>query len=433
MRTRSLLILLPLLPWFISAAHAIPRLSTDYTLAPESTNGGGGRTESDDYLNEGGLGEIGGFSTAAPPPVAVTGGFVGALEVVGIIPSVTTFPATGTTATGTTVGGEVTNDGGSEVITRGIVHGTDSDPTVEADTVVAAAPGSGPYHLPLSGLSPGTTYHVRAFATTMVGTGYGANLYFTTDTNVAFTDGLAGFSRTMLAGDRHVFAFTVTGPRLVSSTATGGASLRARLFNGQGDLIADFDGDGDFTLEQLLLAGAYTLRVYREPGAGAGQAFDLAIDASVVATTRPDVAVGASPGGLRGVDAFAPSPQTVTLTSRRANPVTGHASIANRGTLPDVLAVNATRGGGLFKAVYLGPAGNITAGLTSGAYRTPAMDEGDAPLAIRAKMTPNRRALTRKPGRRSAVLRRAFTATIAARATSDAGLNDSGSIRVRTM
>lgn len=340
--------------------------------------------------------------------------------------------ATGTTATGTTSGGEVTDDGGSEVITRGIVRGTDSDPTVEADTVVAAAPGSGPYHLPLSGLSPGTTYHFRAFATTQVGTGYGANRYFTTDTNVAFTDGLAGFSRTMLAGDQQVFSFTVTGPRLVSFTATGGASLRARLFNGQGDRIADFDGDGNFTLEQLLLAGIYTLRVYREPGIGAGQAFDLAIDASVVAVTRPDVAVGASPGGLLGVDAFAPSPQTVTLTSRRANPVTGHASIANRGKLPDVLAVNATRGSTLFKTVYLGPAGNITAGLTSGAYRTPAMDEGDAPLAIRATLTPNKRKLTRKSGRRSVVLRKNFTATIAARATSDAGLHDSGSIKVQT-
>lgn len=340
--------------------------------------------------------------------------------------------ATGTTATGTTVGGEVTNDGGSEVVTRGIVRGTDSDPTVEADTVVAAAPGSGPYHLPLSGLSPGTTYHFRAFATTQVGTGYGANRYFTTDTNVAFTDGLAGFSRTMLAGDQHVFAFTVTGPRLVSFNATGGASLRAGLFNGQGNQIANFDGDSDFTLEQLLLAGSYTLRVYREPGAGAGQAFDLAIDASVVAETRPDVAVGVSPGGLLGVGAYAPSPQTVTLTSRRANPVTGHASIANRGKLPDVLAVNATRGSTLFKTVYLGPAGNITAGLTSGAYRTPAVDEGDAPLAIRAKVTPNKRKLTRKPGRRSVVLQRAFTATFAARATSDAGLQDSGSIKVRT-
>jgi hypothetical protein len=362
----------------------------------------------------------------------VKGGFVGALDVVGVIPSVITFAATGTTATGTTSGGEVTNDGGSEVIARGIVRGTGSDPTIEADPFVEAAPGSGPYHLPLSGLSPGTTYHVRAFATTMVGTGYGANFYFTTDTNVTFTDGLAGYSRTILAGDQHVFAFTVTGPRLVSFTATGGASLRAGLFNGQGDLIARFDGDGDFTLEQLLLAGAYTLRVYREPGLGAGQAFDLAIDASVVATTRPDVAVGASPGGLFGVDAFPPSPQTVTLTSRRANPVTGHASIANRGTLPDVLAVNATRGSTLFKAVYLGPAGNLTAGLTSGSYRTPAMDEGDAPLAIRATVTPDKRKLTRKSGRRSVVLRKRFIATIAARASSDAGSNDFGSIKVQT-
>lgn len=432
MKPGAVPVLLALLPWFTSTTHALPRTSADYNLTPESLNGGGRRTTSAHYSNEGALGEMGSLATTAAPAVAVMSGYISALETVGILPTLTTSPATGTTANGTTVGGEVTNDGGSEVITRGIVHGTDSDPTVEADTVVAAAPGSGPYHLPLSGLSPGTTYHVRAFATTMVGTGYGANLYFTTDTNVAFTDGLAGFSRTMLAGDRHVFAFTVTGSRLVSFTATGGANLRARLFNGQGDLIADFDGDGDFTFEQLLLAGAYTLRVYREPGIGAGQAFDLAIDASVVAATRPDVAVGASPGGLRGVDAFAPSPQTVTLTSRRANPVTGHASIANRGTLPDLLAVNATRGSGLFKAVYLGPAGNITAGLTSGAYRTPAMDEGDAPIAIRATVTPNKWKLTRKSGRRSVVLRKNFTATIAARASSDAGLNDSGSIKVQT-
>lgn len=418
-----------------SDAHALPRTSADFNLTPESLNGGGQRTTSASYSNEGGLGDLGGLAIAASPSVAVMSGYIGALETVGILPTLTTVPATGTTATGTTLAGDVTNDGGSEVITRGIVLSATPDPTVELDTVVTASPGTGFYIVPVTGLSPGTTYHARAFATTMVGTGYGANVYFTTDTGVNFVGGIAGFSRTILAGDRHVFAFSLTGPRVVSFTTTGGASLRAALFNGQGGLIASFDGDGDFALQQLLLAGNYALHVYREPGAGSPQNFNLALDAREVATTRPDVAVGASAASLVGVGIYSPVVQTVTLTSLKTRRVTGYATIANSGKLPDVLAVSGGGGSLFFRVDWFGPTGgNITAALNSGAYRTAAMAEGTTPVSLTAKITPNKKKLKRKnkKTKRVTYLRKTLLLSLGASSTIDPAISDAATIQVKT-
>lgn len=433
MRVRALLISLTLLPWF--STQALPRTGGTYTLNPETTNGGGSRTSSASYSHEGSLGDIGSLAIAASPSVAVMSGYIGALETVGILPALTTVPATGTTSTGTTLAGDVTNDGGSEVITRGIVLSANPNPTVELDTMVAASPGTGFYLVPVSGLSPGTTYHARAFATTMVGTGYGANVYFTTDTGVNFVGGIASFSRTILAGDRHVFAFSLTGPRVVSFTTTGGSSLRAALFNSQGNLITSFDGDGDFALQQLLLAGNFALHVYREPGAGSAQNFNLALDASEVATTRPDVAAGSSPSRLQGGGIYSPVAQTAILTSLKARRVTGYATIANRGKLPDVLAVIGGRGTVFFKVGWFGPSGgNITAALNAGAYRTAAMAEGTTPVSLTAKITPNKKKLTKtnKKTKRTTIVKKTLLLPLRAFSTTDPTISDAATIQVKT-
>lgn len=76
-------------------------------------------------------------------------------------------------------GGNVTADGGSPIIAKGVCWSTSSSPTI-SDSKTSDGTGLGSYTSDLTGLSAGTTYYVRAYATNVEGTSYGANIAFTT-------------------------------------------------------------------------------------------------------------------------------------------------------------------------------------------------------------------------------------------------------------
>jgi alpha-tubulin suppressor-like RCC1 family protein len=367
------------------------------------------------------------------------------------IPFLTTTRARDITETSALSGGEVTHDGDRAVTERGIVWSTDPDPDLDNGTVVTAGNGVGIFDGPLDGLLAGTTYHVRAYATNSIGTGYGDGVYFTTHTTITLIDGRASFDREILPGDEHVFLFSLSGPRFVSLSTQSGAALRAELFDRTGKLLASFDGDSDFDLDELLYAGDYELHLSREPDpGGAAQAFDLAVDASVVAFTRPDVTVGAPRSASQGAGIYSPVRQRVVLVSEDARPVTGLATVANRGNLPDQMLLRGTRRNRDFNVIYREGGDNITASLVSGRFRTEAMTEDTPPLAIRTRIIPNRNRLTRRTfesgwsrdgaGRDdvrfyrifSIVRRKTFNVLIQAQSTFGPVMLDVGEIKVRT-
>ena len=82
------------------------------------------------------------------------------------------------------VGGTVTSSGGELVLSRGFCYSTSTNPTVSNSVVVSGA-GVGSFIATISGLSPSTTYYVKAFSTTIAGTAYGSQLTFTTLSGVA--------------------------------------------------------------------------------------------------------------------------------------------------------------------------------------------------------------------------------------------------------
>jgi len=82
------------------------------------------------------------------------------------------------------LGNEVTSAGDESVTERGVVVSTSTSPDItDTKAVVAGAVGS--FDANLSGLDAETTYYARAFATSSVGTTYGAEVSFTTDINAA--------------------------------------------------------------------------------------------------------------------------------------------------------------------------------------------------------------------------------------------------------
>jgi uncharacterized protein (TIGR02145 family) len=96
-----------------------------------------------------------------------------------VIPSVSTTTVSNVTATSATTGGDVTQDGGAPVTARGVAYGTSSGPTTSG-TITNDGTGTGVYTSTLAGLTPSTTYYVRAYATNSVGTAYGNEVSFTT-------------------------------------------------------------------------------------------------------------------------------------------------------------------------------------------------------------------------------------------------------------
>ena len=94
-------------------------------------------------------------------------------------PAVTTSVASGIGTTSAISGGNVTADGGGTVTARGVCWNTTGTPTLN-DNHTTDGTGTGTFTSSITGLTTGTTYYVRAYATNSVGTGYGEEVTFTT-------------------------------------------------------------------------------------------------------------------------------------------------------------------------------------------------------------------------------------------------------------
>ena len=95
------------------------------------------------------------------------------------LPTVTTNTVSSITSTSATCGGNVTSDGGYTVTARGVCWSTSQNPTV-SNSHTTDGNGIGSFTSTMTGLSAGTTYYVRAYATNSKGTSYGAQKTFTT-------------------------------------------------------------------------------------------------------------------------------------------------------------------------------------------------------------------------------------------------------------
>jgi sugar lactone lactonase YvrE len=95
-------------------------------------------------------------------------------------PILTTSSVSDITTTTASSGGNVLNSGDVNITARGLVWGTASNPTVSLATKTTETPGEGTFTSSMTGLTSGTTYYVRAYATNGEGTAYGEEVSFTT-------------------------------------------------------------------------------------------------------------------------------------------------------------------------------------------------------------------------------------------------------------
>ena len=95
------------------------------------------------------------------------------------LPTVQTDSVINVLGVSATAIGTVTDGGGTTLVFGGICWGTQHNPSL-SDNYLSSGIGVNSYTSQLTGLSPNTTYYVRAFATNNAGTVYGAELTFTT-------------------------------------------------------------------------------------------------------------------------------------------------------------------------------------------------------------------------------------------------------------
>ncbi|MFN6079753.1 MAG: fibrobacter succinogenes major paralogous domain-containing protein [Bacteroidota bacterium] len=93
--------------------------------------------------------------------------------------TLTTSSVSSIASTSVSGGGNISSDGGATISARGLVYSTSTNPTL-SNTVFMIGSGTGIFSGTLTGLTPNTTYYVRAYATNSVGTAYGNEVSFTT-------------------------------------------------------------------------------------------------------------------------------------------------------------------------------------------------------------------------------------------------------------
>ena len=113
-------------------------------------------------------------------------------------PTASTTAASDITSTTATLNGNITSDGGATITARGFVYATSNTAlTIDntaADAVIVSGT-TGVFEKEITGLTAGTTYYYRAYATNSVGTTYGEAEDFTTEAALSIEDfELAGIS-----------------------------------------------------------------------------------------------------------------------------------------------------------------------------------------------------------------------------------------------
>ncbi|MEI7980258.1 MAG: hypothetical protein WCI71_01305, partial [Bacteroidota bacterium] len=217
------------------------------------------------------------------------------------LPAVTTEPAVtnigGTTATS---GGNVTSEGGATVSARGVCWSTVTGPTI-ANPKTTDGTGAGVFVSSITGLTQGTTYFVRAYATNIAGTSYGLEVSFTTAapatlttdavTNIAATTATSGGNITNDGGTavtaRGVCWSTVTSPTISDPKTSDGT--------GTGTFVSSITG--------LTTGVPYFVRAYATTGFGTvygnEQTFTPA-GAGIPTVTTDPVTSPTSTGGTSG-------------------------------------------------------------------------------------------------------------------------------------
>lgn len=240
------------------------------------------------------------------------------------VPKVTTAAPVTVTSTTADPGGEVTDDNGSTVTTRGICYNTVGSPTT-SDSKKDEALGKGTFTMALTGLTPSTTYYARAFAVNGVGTAYGAQVQVVTPADIpTLTTNAITAVTTTTATSGGVIASDNGSTILVKGICW--STSPAPVIGGSNQ-TTDGGSSTPFTsaITGLLPGTKYYVRAYATNGKGTAYGDEQTFTTNSVSATVP--------GAPTGVSAVAGNAlATVTFTapaSDGGSAITGYTATSN--------------------------------------------------------------------------------------------------------
>ncbi len=207
----------------------------------------------------------------------------------GTAPTVTTTAASSITTTTATIGGNITNAGTSSVTARGVCWSTTANPTT-SDNKTTNATGIGVFSSSITGLTSAVTYHIRAYATSAVGTSYGADMTFTTLGTAPTVTTTAASSNTNTSA---ISGGNVTNGGTSSVTARGVCWSTSANPTTADNKTTDGTGVGVFSssIAGLSSAVTYHIRSYATSAVGTSYGSDMTFTTLGTAPTLTTTAV----------------------------------------------------------------------------------------------------------------------------------------------
>ena len=178
------------------------------------------------------------------------------------IPIIFTQSITNLTSNSALSGGNVTTDGGASITYKGVCWGLSINPTILNSRSIEGN-GSESFASSITGLTSNTTYHVRAYATNSVGTGYGSDVQFSTLPTAPIIGSISQPTCTQSYGSVELNGLPSNGTWTLIQTP-GGTTLT---------------GSGSSTTVTGLDQGTYTFQVTNASGGTSGSSASVLINA----------------------------------------------------------------------------------------------------------------------------------------------------------
>jgi uncharacterized protein (TIGR02145 family) len=245
-----------------------------------------------------------------------------------VIPTISTTSVSAFTATTATSGGNILTDGGAAVTARGVCWSTSMNPTTSASKT-SDATGIGSFASSITGLTSGTTYYIRAYATNSVGTAYGNQVTINTTVTapVISTASVTGLTPTTASSGGSITSdggSAVTTRGVCWATSSGPTTANAKTADGTGV------GSYASSITGLTAGATYYIRAYATNGAGTSYGNEVTATttaslASLTTNTPTNVtATTATSGGNITVDGGATVTARGVCWSTSPNPTTAN-------------------------------------------------------------------------------------------------------------
>jgi hypothetical protein len=254
--------------------------------------------------------------------------------------TLTTTAITSPTNTTAVSGGNITAALNDSVLVRGVVWSTSTNPTVDLLTKTIDGSGKGSFTSNLSGLTAGTTYYVRAYATNSNSTDYGTQVSFTTlrtpDLSATSAPSSITYSSVIAAGDistNNGLPITARGFVYALASTTSNPTLSNSSILVSGTATGSFTG----TVTGLIDSRLYYISTYATNSSGTNYGTPISFTTS------------SAPAGSGLTSATAATSAKAILTSYPSSPDGAYwiqnANI-NSGTPFQIYADMTTNGGG---------------------------------------------------------------------------------------